>query len=65
MNREYGTQMDYIGLYIDPRKDKILIPTAYFDADKWDLRKESTVLYLQKMMRGFLARKYFIIIYII
>ena len=57
MNREYGTQMDYIGLYIDPRKDKILEPTKYFDADKWDLRKESTVLYLQKMMRGFLARK--------
>ena len=57
MNREYGTQMDYIGLYIDPRKDKLLLPTDYFDADKWDLRKESTVLYLQKMMRGFLARK--------
>jgi hypothetical protein len=57
MNREYGTQMDNIGLYIDPRKDKILVPISYFDADKWDLRKESTVLYLQKMMRGFLARK--------
>ena len=57
MNKEYGTQMDYIGLYIDPRKDKIMEPTNYFDADKWDLRKESTVLYLQKMMRGFLARK--------
>ncbi len=60
MNREYGTQMEYIGLYIDPRKDKMLIPTKYFDADNWDIKKESTVLYLQKMMRGFLAREYFL-----
>lgn len=57
MNRESGTQMDYIGLYIDPRKDKIITPTKYFDADTWELRKESTVLFLQKMTRGFLARK--------
>lgn len=57
MNREFGTQMQYVGLYIDPNNDKILVPTKYFDADTWELKKESTVLYLQKMMRGFLARK--------
>lgn len=57
MNREYGTQMDYIGLYIDKRQDKIMTPTTYFTADMWEFRKESTVLYLQKMTRGYLARK--------
>lgn len=57
MKREFGTQMDYIGLYIDPRKDKVLTATKYFDAETWEAKKESTVLYLQKIMRGFLARK--------
>lgn len=56
-NREFGTQMEAIGLYIDPRTDKVMIPTKYFDADSWEILKERTVLFLQKMMRGFLARK--------
>lgn len=57
MNREFGTQMQYIGLYIDPRQDKVMTPTAYFEAKDWEIKKENTVLYLQKRMRGFLARK--------
>lgn len=61
MNRELGTQMEVVGLFIDRRQDKIMIPTKYFTAEQWDYKKESTVLYLQKMMRGFLARKLFIL----
>jgi len=57
MKREFGTQMDYIGLYIDPRQDKIMYPTKYFDADTWDLLMERTILFLQRMIRGWLARK--------
>jgi hypothetical protein len=57
MNREFGTQMEVIGLYIDPRQDKIMKPTKYFDADEWEGKLLSVILYLQKMMRGFFARK--------
>jgi hypothetical protein len=57
MNREFGTQMEAIGLYIDPRQDKVMKPTKYFDADEWEGKLLSVVLYLQKMMRGFFARK--------
>ena len=57
MNREFGTQMESIELYIDPRNDKIMKPTKYFDADEWEGKLLSIVLYLQKMMRGYFARK--------
>ena len=56
-NREFGTQMAYVGLYIDNRQDKELFPTEYFTADKWEEKRNNTVIYLQKMMRGFFARK--------
>ena len=57
MNREFGTQMAYVGLYIDSRQDKELKPTTYFCADDWESKRNDTVKYLQKMMRGFFARK--------
>ena len=57
MNREFGTQMAYTGLYIDTRQDKELEPTTYFCADDWESKRNDTVKYLQKMMRGFFARK--------
>ena len=57
MNREFGTQMAYVGLYIDNRQDKEIFPTEYFTADKWEEKRNNTVIYLQKMMRGFFARK--------
>ena len=56
-NREFGTQMAYVGLYIDNRQDKELKVTQYFTADKWEEKRNNTVIYLQKMMRGFFARK--------
>jgi hypothetical protein len=57
MLREFGTQMEFIGLYIDPRKDKIMTPQKYFDSNEWEARLFSTVLYLQRRSRGFLAKK--------
>lgn len=57
MNREFGTQMAYIGLYIDQRQDKEMTPTTYFCAEDWEEMRKNTVIYLQKMMRGFFARK--------
>ena len=49
--------MAYVGLYIDNRQDKELQVTEYFTADKWEEKRNNTVIYLQKMMRGFFARK--------
>ena len=57
MTREFGTQMAYVGLYIDTRQDKEIGPTEYFTSEKWEEKKINTVRYLQKMMRGFFARK--------
>lgn len=33
--REFGTQMEKNGLFIDKRKDKIIYPNAYFHSDMW------------------------------
>ena len=57
MTREFGTQMAYVGLYIDTRQDKEIHPTEYFTSEKWEEKKINTVRHLQKMMRGFFARK--------
>ncbi len=57
MNREFGTQMERIGLYIDQRSDKEIQPKPYFDHKEWYYQLEQVVVYLQKMMRGFFSRK--------
>jgi hypothetical protein len=57
MQREFGTQMEYVGLFIDPRKDRVIIPTKYFSSEEWERRLFYTVLYMQKRTRGFLAKK--------
>ena len=57
MFREFGTQMAYTGLFIDERQDKVLEPSEYFNADKWEEKRNNTVIFLQKMMRGFFSRK--------
>jgi len=56
MNREFGTQMEFIGLFIDKRQDKELIAKPYFDHKDWNYQLEQVVTYLQKRMRGFFAR---------
>ena len=57
MTNECGTQMEHLGLWLDPRKDKVMIPDKYFESDDWFQRRDMTVLYLQKMYRGYRARK--------
>lgn len=56
-NREFGTQMERVGLYIDTRQDKVMIATDYFCADDWQREKVNTIMYLQKCVRGFISRK--------
>lgn len=56
-NREFGTQMERVGLYIDLRQDKVIIPKTYFCADDWEREREKTIMFLQKNVRGFLSRK--------
>ena len=45
MMREFGTQMEVTGLYIDQRKDKILYPRPYFSSQMWKKQREETTLY--------------------
>jgi hypothetical protein len=52
-----GTQMDYVGLYIDPRQDKLMTAQVYFDSEQWFEKREETVLFIQRLYRGFRARK--------
>lgn len=35
MMREFGTQMEKPGLFIDTRKDKIIYPKPYFSSEMW------------------------------
>jgi hypothetical protein len=35
MMREFGTQMEKTGLYIDHRSDKIIYPKPYFSSEMW------------------------------
>ena len=39
MTREFGTQMAYVGLYIDTRQDKEITPIEYFTSEKWEEKK--------------------------
>lgn len=38
MMREFGTQMEKTGLFIDTRKDKIIFPKPYFSSEMWKKR---------------------------
>lgn len=58
MNREFGTQTNTYGLYVDPRKDKIIDGKKYFSAVDWEGLEERTVLNLQRKVRGWLAFRY-------
>lgn len=57
MNREFGTQMNRIGLYVDDRNDKVLQAKEYFCANDWEIARDNCVQYLQKCVRGYLSRK--------
>lgn len=34
--REFGTQMERTGIWIDPREDKVMQPRMYFTKEMWE-----------------------------
>ncbi len=51
--REFGTQMERVGIFVDQREDKDLQPKMYFTGEMWEERREEACLYIQRMMRGY------------
>lgn len=49
--------MEKEGLFIDTRKDKIMQPQMYFDSEMWDDRRWQAALYIQRLTRGWFARR--------
>lgn len=56
MMREFGTQMEREGLYIDTRQDKPMEPQEYFSSELWEERRSDAALFIQRIVRGMLAR---------
>jgi hypothetical protein len=46
MMREFGTQMEKTGLYIDIRQDKIIYPKPYFSSHHWKKQREEITLFV-------------------
>jgi hypothetical protein len=57
MMREFGTQMEKTGLFIDQRFDKIIYPKPYFSSEMWKQKREETTLYVQCLRRGWFSRR--------
>ena len=55
--REFGAQMERQGLWIDQRNDKEFQSKKYFTSEMWDQRREYAALYIQRLVRGWFARK--------
>lgn len=49
--------MEKEGLFIDTRTDKIVRPNLYFDSSMWSDRRNEAALYIQRLTRGWFARK--------
>jgi hypothetical protein len=56
LKREFGTQMEREGLFIDTRSDKPMTPQLYFNSELWDIRRDEAALFIQRIIRGMLAR---------
>jgi hypothetical protein len=58
MKRELGTQMDKIGVvWLDPRKDREVLPQPYFTSEEWLMQREEAALYIQRCTRRWFAVK--------
>jgi hypothetical protein len=57
MMREFGTQMEKPGLFIDSRKDKRVKPRPYFSSDSWKKQRWDRTLFIQCQIRGWFARR--------
>jgi hypothetical protein len=56
--REYGTQTPVPGLvWTDSREGKVVKPMKYFDSELWLKRRIEAAMFIQKICRGYLARK--------
>jgi len=55
--REFGTQMERVGIWIDTRTDKEIQPRMYFTSEMWEQRREEAALFIQRLVRGWFARK--------
>lgn len=48
--------MEREGLFIDTRQDKKMSPNPYFHSVYWDIRRDEAALFIQRIVRGMLAR---------
>lgn len=48
--------MEREGLFIDTRSDKAMTPHLYFNSELWDIRRDEAALFIQRIIRGMLAR---------
>jgi hypothetical protein len=48
--------MEREGLFIDIRSDKAMTPHLYFNSELWDIRRDEAALFIQRIIRGMLAR---------
>lgn len=55
--REFGTQMERGGIWIDTRTDRETQPRMYFTSEMWDQRREEASLFIQRLVRGWFARR--------
>jgi hypothetical protein len=52
-----GTQMEKEGLFLDRRNDKVVEAKMYFTSEMWEERREEAALYVQRLVRGWFARR--------
>jgi len=57
MMREFSSQTPVPGIVVETRSDKILEAKPYFTSEMWMKKREETTLYVQRMVRGWLARR--------
>ena len=49
--------MEKEGIFIDTRTDKLVQPSLYFDSDMWADRRWEAALFIQRLVRGWFARR--------
>ena len=57
MMREFGTQMEKPGLYIDKRNDKIIYSKPAYTSDMWEEDRAKMALYIQCRIRGWFSKR--------
>lgn len=55
--KEFGTQVERPELWIDTRNDRVVTAQPYFTSEMWKVWREEAAHFIQKMVRGYFARK--------